>query len=180
MKISALVLLLFLSVQQAHAHERHVGADHNQIEGARGDIHAAVDWYTVFGVGGRIEFAIVPNGFIGGEVRDELALSFGGDILFAPTYFGWNAYSGAAYAVPVAAVQWNFYLGDHWSVFPELGVAVHVGFDGNGWRDSHGYSYGWVYPAPDVGVGARYHFGSRTALLFRISTPAGLQIGLNF
>lgn len=164
----------------ASAHEDHSGPDHNQIQGARGDVHASLDWYTVFGVGGRVEFAIVPDGFIRGNVRDELALSLGGELFFAPTYAGWNAYEGQPYGVPIVAVQWNFYLGDHWSIFPELGVALHVGFDRNGWTDHYGYGYGWIYPAPDVGFGARYHFGPRVALLMRASTPAGLQVGLNF
>jgi hypothetical protein len=164
----------------ALAHEGHTGPDHNQIEGVRVDLHGNVDRYSMFGAGGRVEFAVVPNGFIGGNVHDELALSFGADILFAPLGFGDGYYDNGAYVVPIAAVQWNFYLGQHWSLFPEVGVAVNVGFNHDGWYDKNGHAYGWLYAEPDVGVGARYHFNSNVALLMRLSTPGGLQVGVVF
>ena len=75
--------------------------------------------------------------------------------------------------IPIGAVQWNFYLPHNWSVFPELGVAAHVGFHHDGWRGND-----WIYPWPDVGFGARYHFNRRVALLMRISTPGGFQFGV--
>lgn len=162
----------------ALAHDEHYGFDHNQIQGVRLDIHANVDAYSMFGSGARLEFGLVPNGFIGGHVRDELALSFGADVFFAPINSGWGYYDGGAYVTPIAAAQWNFYLGPRWSVFPEVGVAVHVGFEADGWYDRHGRSYGWVYASPNVGVGARYHFSDQVALLMRVSTPGGFQVGL--
>ncbi|MDP2310258.1 MAG: hypothetical protein Q8P18_29855 [Pseudomonadota bacterium] len=164
----------------ALAHDAHHGVDHNQIDGVRFDIHGNIDGRSVFGAGGRIEFAIVPDGFIGGNVHDELALSFGADLFFVPLYWGDNYYSGSAYVIPIGAVQWNFYLGNHWSVFPEVGVALHIGFDNSGWHDKHGRSYGWLYAEPDLGVGARYHFNDNVALLMRISTPGGIQLGVVF
>lgn len=156
------------------------GGYSNQIHGTRLDLHGNVDRYGVFGVGGRLEFALVPNGFLRGSVHDEFALSLGADFLFAPSYFGWDSYDGGGYAVPIAAVQWNLYLGDRWSIFPEAGVAIHMGFDDGGWKDSNGHSYGWLYAEPDLGFGARFHFSPRVALLMRLSTPGGLQVGLNF
>lgn len=160
--------------------EAHRGSNHNQIEGVRFDVHATLDPYTGLGGGARIEFAIVPNGLVRGNVKDELALSFGGDVLVAPVYSGWYGYDRSAYALPIGAVQWNFYLGEKWSVFPEVGVAVRITFDRDGWSNPKGRDYGWVYPQPHVGIGARYHFSPNAALLLRASTPSGLQVGLVF
>lgn len=176
----ALSVLSLSLATPAFAHDEHIGADHNQIHGVRIDIHGSLDPYSVVGVGGRVEFAIVPNGFIRGHVKDELALSFGAELFFAPTEFGWNYYTGGVYTIPIGAVQWNFYLGDHWSVFPELGVAVRVDFGQDGWTDRHGHGYSWLYPQVDAGIGARYHFNDNVALLLRASTPGGLQVGVVF
>lgn len=169
---AALVLALGGFAGQARADEHH-GTDHNQIDGARVDLHANVDGYGMFGVGGRVELPIVPDGLIRGDVHDELALSLGADVLFSPVDRGY--YDGGGYVVPIAAVQWNFYLGSNWSVFPEAGVAVHFDFDHDGYRD-----HGWSYVQPDLGLGARYHFQDRLALLMRVSSPGGLQVGLTF
>lgn len=176
----SLLLGLALSSAPALAHDTYHGT--NNIHGVRFDIHGDIDGYGMFGVGGRIEFAIVPDGFLrGGTVYDELALSFGADVLFsgAPLWAG-SYYDGGTYVVPVGAVQWNVYLGHHWSVFPEVGVALHVGIAGNGWNDRYGNNYGWIYAQPHAGIGARLHVNSRVALLFRVSTPTGLQFGVVF
>jgi hypothetical protein len=178
---SLAVLLGLLTVSPALAHDGHHGADHNQIEGVRIDLHGNIDRWSVFGAGGRVEFAIVPDGFIGGDrVHDELALSFGADIFFVPLYWGNDYYSGGAYVIPIGAVQWNFYLGDHWSVFPEVGIAVHIGFRNDSWYDKRGRGYGWLYAEPNLGIGARYHFNKDVALLMRLSTPGGVQLGVVF
>ncbi len=153
---------------------------YNQIHGMRVDLHGNVDRWGVFGVGGRLEFALVPNGFLRGTVHDEFALSLGADFLVSPAYFGWGGFNGGGYAVPIAAVQWNLYLGDRWSIFPEAGLAMHMGFDEAGWNDGNGHHYGWLYAEPALGLGARFHFSPRAALLMRLSTPGGLQVGLNF
>lgn len=157
----------------ALADDGHHGPDHNQIRGVRGEVHGTVSPFSVFGVGARVEFALVPDGFIGGDVHDELALSVGADAFFAelnPDY-----YSGGAYFVPIAALQWNFYIGDDWSIFPEAGVVFYVAADGNGWNGHES-----IYLGPDLGIGFRYHFASRNALLVRASSPGGLQVGLTF
>jgi hypothetical protein len=178
--LTPIALLSLIVATPAFAHETHHGANHNQIRGVRFDVHANLDQYSMLGAGGRVEFPIVPDGFIGGKVRDELALSFGADLFFAPTYWGDSGYYGGAYVVPIGVAQWNFYLGERWSVFPEAGIAVHVGIEHDGWYDRHGRSYPWLYPTPDLGIGARCHFNDRVALLLRISTPGGLQAGVTF
>lgn len=169
-----------LAASPALAREGHRGADHNQIDDIRVDLHGNIDRWGVFGAGGRIEFAVVPDGFISGNVRDELALSFGADVFFAPLYYGDGYYGSRAYLIPIGAVQWNFYLGDHWSVFPELGIALHIDFDRGGWYDKHGRGYRWLYAEPNIGIGARYHFNDNVALLMRLSAPGGVQVGVVF
>lgn len=174
------VLLLGVLATPALAHDDHHddrlvhhGDDHHQIDAIRFDVHSNMDMYGMVGVGGRLEFAIVPDGFLGGNVHDELALSFGADVLIAP--FVPRYYDKGPYVLPIGAVQWNFYLPHNWSVFPELGVAAHVGFREDGWRANN-----WIYPWPDIGFGARYHFNRRVAMLMRVSTPGGFQFGVNF
>lgn len=151
----------------------HHGPDHNQIRGVRFDIHGNLDMYGMVGSGIRFEFPIVPDGFISGEVHDELALTFGADIMFAP--FIPNYYDSGPYVLPIGAVQWNFYLPHNWSIFPELGVAAHIGLREDPWRGHKS-----IYPWPNAGFGARYHFTDRVGLLFRISTPGGFQFGMIF
>lgn len=175
----SVVSVLLASPAFAHG-EDHAGPDHNQIQGVRGELHGSLDSYSVIGVGGRAEFAIVPNGVIPGNVRDEIALSIGGELFVAPIDFGGYYYSEGLYLVPIAAAQWNFYLGERWSIFPELGVAIRVDPGQDGWTDNNGRDHGWIYSQLDAGFGARYHFDDRVALLLRLSTPAGLQVGLTF
>lgn len=113
----------------------------------------------------------MPNGFVEG-VEDELAISPGVEIFFI-NY--WDArYSGGPYVMPLAMLQWNFYFGDEWSVFPELGVAVYVG------DEDHLPGGNGVYASAGGAVGGRYHFNGRNALLLRLGWPAGLQAGLTF
>jgi hypothetical protein len=172
---SSVVCMVFVGLGLSgtvNADEGHHGPDHNQIRGVRGEFHGTVSPFSVFGVGGRAEFAVVPDGFIGGDVQDELALSLGADAFFAQ--LNTTYYSGGAYFVPIAALQWNFYVGD-WSIFPEAGVVFYVSADGNGWNGHEP-----VYLGPDLGIGFRYHFASRNALLVRASSPGGLQVGLTF
>lgn len=178
--LSLLAVLIATSVASAdepndhlNDYAQHHGRDHNQIRGVRFDIHSNLDTNGMVGAGGRIEFAIVPDGFIGGDVHDELALSFGADVLIAP--FVPRFYDAGPYVLPIGAVQWNFYLPHNWSVFPEVGVAAHIGVRPDEWR-----GHKRIYPWPNVGFGVRYHFTDRVGLLMRISTPGGFQFGLNF
>lgn len=150
--------------------EKHVGEDHNQIDGVRFDVHGNFNSYGALGAGIRADIPIVANGFING-VNDELAISPGVEVFFFNT---WNDFGGRPYVMPLAMLQWNFYIGDEWSVFPELGVALFVGDEdylpgGNA-----------IYATVASGVGARYHFSTRNALLLRASWPAGLQFGVTF
>jgi hypothetical protein len=138
------------------------------IEVVRPELHLDIDWHGHPGVGGRIDIAVVPDGFID-SVHDELALSPGFDLLFVD--HGPDD-DHLAFAVPFA-VQWNFYVGD-WSLFPELGLAL-VTDHHHGNRDHDHLHLHFLFS-----LGARYHFTGRNALLMRLNWPTGLQIGITF
>jgi len=130
------------------------------------DAHVDLGWYSSFGVGFRADITIVPNGIID-EVDDDLAISPGAELF----WFYHDDYDGVG-LIPLVALQWNFYVSDDWSVFPELGVALLFAPNRNRfWR---------TFVAPFLGFGARYHFNERNALLLRLSWPAGLQVGITF
>jgi len=155
----AAVVSLLLSPAAARAQEdtRHTSV--------RFDVHLDVGWYKDIGAGFRIDIPIVPEGLLL-EANDDLSLSLGAEIFW---FYGASDGLGV---FPIIALQWNFYVGDRWSVFPELGAALLFAPNRNRfWR---------TFIAPFVGLGARYHFNERNALLLRVNWPAGLQIGLTF
>jgi hypothetical protein len=148
----------------------------NKIDTVRFDVHGTLGWWWAFGLGFRVDIPIVPDGFIE-QLDDELAITFGGEFQFVnwDNNRGCNGYGcwGDWSIWPMVAAQWNFYLTEKWSVFPELGFTVGI----------HECNGGNVCPtaSPVVSFGARWHFAPpRLALLFRLSFPFGLQVGLNF
>lgn len=162
-----------------------------KIDGVRFDVHLDLGWHQAFGVGFRAEIPIVPDGFIRrGRVTDELAISFGGEFFFW-TFHGHHHdhdddhhhntlgdHDGIS-VMPLAVAQWNLYVNEEWSFFPELGA----GFAWWGYEHCHGgschdHSYFRAYPV--ISAGARWHFSDRNALLFRVSWPVGFQFGITF
>lgn len=109
-----------------------------------------------FGLGGRVEIPLVQDGLLV-QVNDELAICPGFDLLV----------NGFAIA-PMVAMQWNFYFGHEWSVFPNLGFTIIINDDGH--PDAE----------PVIEVGGRYHFNDRNALMLRIGWPGLLQFGVTF
>lgn len=146
------------------------GSDHD-IGGARVDVHADMGGYASLGAGLHVDVPLLREGLLA-AADDEIAISPGVDVFFANFYQEY--YSGGPYVIPSLVAQWNFYLRSAWSVFPEAGVAFYIGDADELLRELP------VYAALDVGVGARYHFTSRNALLLRLSTPTGLQVGMTF
>ncbi len=143
----------------------------NQIEKVRIDLHGDVGGYASAGAGFRVDIPILRNGLIS-TAPDELAVSPGVDIFFAN--FNDHYYSGGPYVVPNAVLQWNFYLNNKWSIFPEAGLAFYLG-DGDELPRGRP-----AYAALDLGFGARYHWPSNRAFLMRASSPTGLQLGVTF
>ena len=132
-----------------------------QIEGVRPEVHLDLGWHADIGFGVRVDIPIVPDGLLT-SARDDLAISPGADLLFD---------DGRVWVGIPIAVQWNFYINQDWSVFPELGLAL---------------LFGEHHRKNDVAVdfllaiGGRYHFSSRNALVLRIGWPIGLQFGITF
>jgi hypothetical protein len=165
-------LLLLATLAAAHADEvldRPASVHH--IRDVRLDAHADFGGYGSLGAGFRVDIPIVRNGLIAGT-DDELAISPGADLFFQDFYHGY--YDGGPYVIPTVALQWNFYVSSHWSVFPEAGIAFYVG-DRDYMRHDN-----TVYAAGHFGLGARYHFNDTNALLLRVSNPTGFQVGLTF
>ncbi len=137
----------------------------NRFSSFRVEAHLDFGWYGMLGVGVRLEVPLAPSGILT-EVDDELALSFGAELFY---FYGPRAGPGV---YPIVALQWNFFVGSNVSLFPELGVAFLFGPG----RDA----YWGTFVAPFFGLGFRYHFNARNALLLRVSWPAGLQVGVTF
>ncbi len=179
--------LLTLAASPAEAQPR--GAiSQNGIDGVRLEVHGVVGWYHAFGAGMRVEIPLLKTGFTD-KLDDEFALSFGGDVGFFPwggsrydsrewnrRYDNWGHWYGDWAFWGVVTANWNIYVGDKWSFFPELGltISVHDCWDRDFRREV------CVTAAPVGGVGARYHFSQRVALVARVNWPVGLQVGLTF
>jgi hypothetical protein len=152
----------------------------HRIEGVRPEVHFSLG--PGVGFGARFDIPIVPDGFLNGRIQDELALSPGFEFYFFD-FDRRNDFDDDdfdfAFALPIVA-QWNVFVHDKWSVFPEVGFTI-IFTD----RD-------WVYHAEDfdddldvyadavIGGGARYHFSDRGSLVFRLIYPFGFQFGVTF
>jgi len=108
------------------------------------------------GVGFRGTVIIVDNGFVK-TINNSVGITFGGDVFFRRGTF----------ILPVA-MQWNFWLTTHWSVFGEPGLVFAANRD-------PGRSL--LHPA--LWAGGRYHFNDRIALTMRIGYPA-ISVGASF
>ncbi|MEM9189268.1 MAG: hypothetical protein AAGF12_08835 [Myxococcota bacterium] len=156
----------------------------HKIDTLRFELHGNVGWYGGLGLGGSIEIPVVSDGVVS-EVEDEMVLGIGGDFLFV--HLGHHDHDhdhGHNDVVFVGQLvwQWNFYVSDEWSVFPELGFGLWFGNqahrhhhhdEGN---DDHSHVF-----AEFVGsLGARWHFGDNNALLMKLTWPVGAQLGITF
>ncbi len=161
----------------------------HKIDGVRPEVHGTIGWG--FGVGGRIDIPIVPKGFLNSH-QDELAISPGVDFFFYDFAHDdchvhgrdYHCHGGGAGFVfgTLAVAQWNIYF-DNWSFFPEAGITV--AFGDNYLYHHHHHDPGFddhIHVNVDFagGVGARWHFNRRMALVMRALWPYGLQVGLTF
>lgn len=181
--LSALVVLCTLAAAADAEAQRRGRA--RKIDGVRFDVHLDLGWHEAFGVGFRVDIPIVPDGFLsGGSIEDELAISPGLDLFFwawhdrhhgdhdqLRHHDGWSV-------MPLVAVQWNLYLNESWSIFPELGIASAWWTYDHCHGGCHDHAYLRFYPL--ASFGARWHFSDRNALLFRLSWPVGFQFGITF
>lgn len=151
------------------------------IQGVRIEAHLDLAFHDSLGLGVRFDIPVVPDGLIDG-VHDELAVSPGAELFFFDYHDDYHCHRGSCHdhddgvaLWPLVAMQWNFYLNEDWSVFPELGLVLQLfnDFD-HDHNDSH------VDIDPLLAVGGRYHFNDRNALVLRIGWPSGLAIGITF
>jgi hypothetical protein len=131
-----------------------------QISGIRPEVHLDLALHGDPGIGARLDIPIVPAGLLD-ETVDELAISPGIDLLIDKDLW---------IGLPVA-LQWNFYVAQKWSVFPELGLALFFGDHPK--KNDVGLDL-------LVAMGGRYHLNARNALVLRLGWPFGLQFGVTF
>jgi len=153
-------------------------AQQHHIEGLRPEVHLDAGLHGYFGAGFDLEIALVPDGFISG-IDDEFAIVPGLDFLFFDYRYDGDGHGGFGIA-PNLTFQWNLYVSDKWSIFPELGFVMLFTTDD---RNPYYRGYGprrnvWVDPV--AAFGARWHFSERNALTFRIGYPFGFQFGITF
>ena len=154
------------------------------IDGVRFEVHGTAAWYESLGAGMRVEFAIVPDGFID-RVHDELAISLGGEVFFWAWHGGhygrhghWDLHHDGVGFMPLGAAQWNFYINERFSLFPELGFAMFIYSHRHDRNDLDDHAHLRGYPL--ASFGARWHFTDRNALVVRATFPVGFQFGITF
>ena len=134
---------------------------------------------TGFGAGLRAGIPLVA-GTLGYRVPDNLALSFGGDILhYDNCYFGGDC--GANYLLLPVAAQWNVFVARRVSLFAEGGIYVYKGFF-NGCSPDGGP--GCSPPSdfgvlPTIAIGGRVHLGDNAAFTLRLGYPT-TTLGVSF
>jgi hypothetical protein len=132
---------------------------------------------TGFGAGLRVGIPLAVGHV--GAAPDNLAISFGGDILhYDNCYYGNDC--GANYLMVPVAAQWNVFVARRVSFFAEGGAFLYKGwFDGCG-PDGPGCSapsnFGLL---PTVALGGRVHIGDNAAFTLRIGYPTS-TLGVSF
>ncbi len=133
---------------------------------------------TGLGAGLRVSIPLIFGHL--GQVPDNLAIGFGGDILhYDNCYYGNDC--GANYLMLPAVAQWNVFVARRVSLFAEGGLFVYKGFfNGCGPGDGPGCSppsdFGVL---PTVAVGARIHIGDNVSFVARLGYPT-ITLGVSF
>ena len=163
--LGVVILAALAATNPANAQGRGPRVERFDRTNIRFDAMLGVGWYQSVGPGFRVEFPLIRNLTRG--MQNELYVSAGGELrwFFHHKYDGFGAY-------PVGTAQWDFHVSRDWVVFPELGmVGIFAPHRDRFWR---------APIAPFVGGGARYYFGERTAVVFRLNWPVGAQVGITF
>jgi hypothetical protein len=138
---------------------------------------------AALGLGARFSIPVVHNGFVP-TINNSIAVTFGIDWVHYFGCYNTGANCSADYITLPVALQWNFYVSQHWSVFGEPGFAIYHGFfstcqnfDGTFCSHPSGFSETGIVPA--LFLGGRYHFTDRVSLTMRIGYPT-LSVGVSF
>jgi len=147
------------------------------------EVHAAfgaenVYGGTAYGAGVRVSIPLAA-GWLGRNVSDDIAISFGGDVLnYQNCYYADRC--GANYLMLPVAAQWNVFFGRRFSIFGEAGVFFYKGFfDGCGPGNSGCDAPNDIGLLPTLAIGARVMVAPRLALLARVGYPT-TTLGLTF
>lgn len=134
------------------------------------------------GLGVRLSAPVVHNGFVN-TINNNVAISFGLDwVHYDGCYRGWgwrrHDWCGGSvnfFQIPVA-LQWNFFLATHWSLYAELGLSLQrLAYSGD-W-EHHGYRNPSRTRVRFAGfLGARYHFNESVALTLRLGEVSSLGV----
>ena len=116
-----------------------------------------------FGPGVRANLRILKNGFIP-SLNNSIAISFGADLVF-------DTDNDVRLVTPVA-MQWNFWLTQHWSVFGEPGLAIEFPMSTPRGAEP-------IYVTPSLAVGGRYNFNDHITFTVRLGYPMS-TIGASF
>jgi hypothetical protein len=132
---------------------------------------------TGFGAGLRVGIPLAVGHI--GRVPDNIALSFGGDILhYDNCYFGERC--GANYLLLPVAAQWNVFVHRRFSLFAEGGAFIYKGwFDGCGPGDNGCNAPSNFGILPTLAIGGRLHIGDDVALTLRVGYPM-TTLGISF
>jgi hypothetical protein len=115
-----------------------------------------------------------------GSVPQNLAISFGADVLhYDNCFFGSDC--GANYLIVPVAAQWNIFVARQVSVFGEAGAYVYKGWfagcgPGDGPDCSPPSDFGLL---PTIALGGRFHVGTSVALTLRLGYPT-TTLGVSF
>jgi len=138
--------------------------------------------YGGFGIGGRFSIPIVHNGFVS-SINNSVAISFGVDAIhYDSCYYGNDYGCSATYLFFPVAMQWNFYVGERWSVFGEPGLFLYKGFIDNcppGFKGQCEAPSNFGFRPFALWLGGRYHFNENVALTLRIGWPS-VTFGVSF
>lgn len=136
--------------------------------------------YGSSGFGAGVRFGIpVLVGHVG-RLPDNLAISFGADVLHYDNCF-YAADCGANYLIAPVAAQWNLFVAQRVSVFAEAGAFLYRGwFDGCGPHDGPDCAapsdFGLL---PTLAIGGRVHIGPNAAFTLRLGYPTS-TLGVSF
>jgi hypothetical protein len=132
---------------------------------------------TGFGGGLRIGIPLIVGAI--GRVPDNLALTFGADILhYDNCYFANDC--GANYLMVPVAAQWNLFVARRVSLFGEAGAFVYKGWFDECGPDNNGCAAPSDFGVlPTVAIGGRVHISRFSAFTLRIGYPT-TTFGLSF
>lgn len=133
---------------------------------------------TGLGAGLRVSIPLVA-GWLGRNVSQNLAISFGADVLNYQNCYYTNQ-CGATYLMLPVAAQWNVFFARRVSVFGEGGLFLYRGFydgcgPGNGVCDTPS-DFGVL---PTFALGVRVRLAPNVALLARLGYPTS-TVGVSF